>query len=71
MLSRRKKTAKSNNMQEKRQYQTKWQERAMRNSKEQERLKLKANTQNQHKSSKSILPLKSTPPNTLNANSSP
>jgi hypothetical protein len=71
MLPRRKKTAKSNNMQEKRQYQTKWQERAMRNSKEQERLKLKANTQNQHKSSKSILPLKLTPPNTLNANSPP
>jgi hypothetical protein len=49
----------------------KWQKRAKKSSEEQEKLKLKPNAQNQHKRSKSILPLKSTPPNTLNASSPP
>jgi hypothetical protein len=42
------KTAKSNNRQEKWQSQAKWQERARKSSEEQEKLKLKANAQNQY-----------------------
>jgi hypothetical protein len=67
MSSRRRKIIKAN----KRQKSGKAKERGKKSSEEQEKLKLKANTQNQHKSSKSILPLKSTPPNTLNVSSPP
>jgi hypothetical protein len=42
-----------------------------RSLKEQEKLNLKSNAQNQHKIPKSILPLKSTPPSTLNVTSPP
>jgi hypothetical protein len=38
---------------------------------EQEKLKLKANTQNAQKAQNQHSPLKSTPPNTLNAKSPP
>jgi hypothetical protein len=57
MSSRRRKIAKTNKRQEKRQSEAKWQRRAKKGSEEQEKLKLKANAQNQHKSSKLILPL--------------
>jgi hypothetical protein len=60
--SRRKKTVKAYKRHEKRQSQSKWQRIAKKNWKEQETLKM-------HKSSKLTLPLKSTPPNTLNARS--
>jgi hypothetical protein len=53
---------------EKRQSQSKWQIRVKKSSEEQEKLKIKAKAQNR---SKSILPLKLTPPNTLNASSPP
>jgi hypothetical protein len=47
------------------------QERAKKSSEEQEKLKVNTKSQHQHKISKSTLPLKSTPPNTLNASSPP
>jgi hypothetical protein len=42
-----------------------------RSSKKYEKLKLKVKAKNQHKNSRSTLPRKSTPPNTLNAISPP
>jgi hypothetical protein len=49
-------------MQEMRQSQAKWQEGAKKSSEEQETLKIARKAQTQGKRSKSILPLKSTPP---------
>jgi hypothetical protein len=49
MSSRRRKTAKANKRHEKRQSQVKWQRRAKKGSKEQEKLKIKAKTQNAQK----------------------
>jgi hypothetical protein len=56
MSSRRRKPAKANKRHEKWQSQAKCQRRAKKSSEEQEKLELKANSQNQHKSSKSTLP---------------
>jgi hypothetical protein len=67
MSSRGRKTVKASKRHEKRQSQVKWQGRDRKSLEEQEKLKIKAKAQNQHKSSKSTLPLKSTPPSTLNA----
>jgi hypothetical protein len=46
--SRRRKTAKPNKRQEKRQSQAKWQRGAKKSSKEQEKLKINTEAQNQH-----------------------
>jgi hypothetical protein len=46
-------------------------QKSKKSSKSIQKLKLKGKTQIQHKNSKSTLPLKSTPPNTLNASSPP
>jgi hypothetical protein len=54
--SRRWKITKASKLHKKRQSQAKWQRRAKKSSEEQEKLKLKVNAQNQHKSSKSTLP---------------
>jgi hypothetical protein len=46
-------------------------QKSKKSSKSIQKLKLKGKTQIQHKNSKSTLPLKSIPPNTLNASSPP
>jgi hypothetical protein len=48
MSYRRRKTAKANKKQEKRQSQVKWQERAKKSSEDQEKLKINTKAQNQH-----------------------
>jgi hypothetical protein len=44
-------------------------QKSMKRSKSTQKIKIARKSQNQHKSSELTLPLKSTPPNTLNANS--